>query len=434
MKDIKKIVHSDEAYNILDNSSCEGSTWTSGGCAILARAINMIEGYPIYVIFNRNYKTPEHFGVKLPDGSIFDVDGQHKNENSWLNFFIKNEIVRPGELVVLPYIDGMDMGDVIFDDKASIQLANLIKNRKKIRESVRSVIIEFESQKLIKEFFDYIDLEFSFLNENDEPSPTFEWDIAREKIDKSTRFIRSKNQAISFFLDTIKKVKNIPKSIKKRILGYVAISIVSFIGYKSLMDIVYDYVPEISAEIKEVISNETEGEEKEEESVFELSSPRKSSPELIDIIKHEEGSAKHKGEPVLKAYNLGDGMITVGWGHAEKVDKSQFKVGQEISRDLAEELLKSDIEEAEKGLNRILDDWEQKGIQVDITQPMYDAMISMIFNMGIGNFRKSEFIQLVKKGDFDSAKERILTTNVTYPGHIKRREKESQLFSKGFEV
>jgi hypothetical protein len=42
---IKKTLQSKEAYEILDNSNCAGSTWTSGGCAILARALNKISKY-----------------------------------------------------------------------------------------------------------------------------------------------------------------------------------------------------------------------------------------------------------------------------------------------------------------------------------------------------------------------------------------------------
>lgn len=143
MKDIKKIINSDAAYEILDNSSCEGSTWTSGGCAILAQALNILEGHPIYLIFNRNFRTPEHFGIKLPSGSIFDADGEHKNEESWLDFFKKNESPRLGELIVMPYVNGMDVGEIIFDEKAAVELADLIKNKKIVRESVRVVIKEF---------------------------------------------------------------------------------------------------------------------------------------------------------------------------------------------------------------------------------------------------------------------------------------------------
>ena len=99
-----------------------------------------------------------------------------------------------------------------------------------------------------------------------------------------------------------------------------------------------------------------------------------------------------------------------------------------ISKKEAENLLQKDVEQNKKYLNNILDTWEKNGIKPKISQGMYDSMLSMIFNMGIGNFRKSEFIQLVKQGKMKEAKEKILTTNVTYPGHVKRRKKESQMF------
>jgi lysozyme len=80
-----------------------------------------------------------------------------------------------------------------------------------------------------------------------------------------------------------------------------------------------------------------------------------------------------------------------------------------------------------------LNDWESQGIKPKINQKMYDAMISMIFNMGIGNFRTSEFIQMVKRGEFDSASQEIKNMSANmfkkYPGLKIRREKESELFS-----
>ena len=100
-----------------------------------------------------------------------------------------------------------------------------------------------------------------------------------------------------------------------------------------------------------------------------------------------------------------------------------------ITKKQADKLLDGDLQGAVDGLNRILDTWVDKGIKVEITQGMYDAMVSMIYNMGIGNFRNSEFIQLVKHGQYDKAKEKIKTTNVTYPGHKTRRKKESDIFS-----
>ncbi len=421
MKSLKKIVRTDAAFEILDNSNCAGTDWGSGGCAILAQALNKIEGYPIVVIYNLDYEGPEHFGVITPSGTILDHDGEHKNSKSWLRFFIENEHYRSGALTFEYYTPDMNMDGVKFDQEASDKLAELIKNYNIIRETVRSV---FREDFLISESSLRIDEALALINknilsENDEPSPTFEWDIIKDKIDDSKRYVRTREQAYEYLIRFLDKVKLLPKSIKIRIVKYVALSLVGILGYSTIKDAVYDKAPEVASTFKKEVVVKKE------------IAPRASSDKLMQMLKQEEGSIQQKGEPVLDAYKLGDGMITVGWGHAEKIEDSQFAPGQKITREKAEQLLASDVADAENGLNQILDDWDAAGIKVKITQPMYDAMTSMIFNMGIGNFRKSDFIQLVKQGKYDEAAERILTTNVTYPGHVIRRQRESNLFLKG---
>lgn len=147
MKNIKKIINSDAAFEILDNSNCPGTTWMEGGCAILAQALNKLEGYPMYVIYNKKYKGPEHFGAKTPTGSIIDGRGEHKNEHAWLIDFIKNELPREGELIVVPYSKDMNMGGVEFDEQASLKLAELIKNYKNIKETNLSEISDADYKK-----------------------------------------------------------------------------------------------------------------------------------------------------------------------------------------------------------------------------------------------------------------------------------------------
>ena len=147
-------------------------------------------------------------------------------------------------------------------------------------------------------------------------------------------------------------------------------------------------------------------------------------------IKMEEGNPRHPGEPVLKAYKIGDGKITVGWGHAEPVRKSKFKVGQKITTSDADELLKMDLTNASDGVRRIFKDWEEKGLDVKINQDMFDALVSIAFNTGINGLRKSMMIQDIKKGKFEEAGEKIKTFNVSkkFPGLHDRREKESEMF------
>ena len=163
---------------------------------------------------------------------------------------------------------------------------------------------------------------------------------------------------------------------------------------------------------------------------------------LFNHLKYEEGSIYDKGEPVLTAYDLGDGAYTIGYGHAifpNEKESFEFlprysKIRPDrtrITKDNAETLLKDDLREAESIVNRILDQWEEKGIKPPITQGMYDAMVSMSFNMGRG-IRTSDFIQAVKRGDFDLARKLILTTSENlfddFPGLESRRKKESEMF------
>lgn len=62
---------------------------------------------------------------------------------------------------------------------------------------------------------------------------------------------------------------------------------------------------------------------------------------------------------------------------------------------------------------------------------MYDAMVSMAYNMGAG-IRTKEFIQSIKRGDLEGARELILQTSSSlfdaFPGLKTRRENEAKMF------
>lgn len=149
-----------------------------------------------------------------------------------------------------------------------------------------------------------------------------------------------------------------------------------------------------------------------------------------DYIRHEEGDVKRKGYPVLKAYSIGDGMITIGWGHAEKARKSQFKVGDEITKDEAQELLKKDLTKAANGVRRILTEWDNKGIDIEISQDQFDVLVSLAYNSGIGSLRRSPILKHMKKGNFEKAGQKLKSWRVSkkFPGLQTRRDKEYTWF------
>ena len=147
-------------------------------------------------------------------------------------------------------------------------------------------------------------------------------------------------------------------------------------------------------------------------------------------IRMEEGNPKHPGEPVLKAYEIGDGKITIGWGHSEPIKTSKFKIGQKISIEEAQKLFKKDMEETANGVRRIFKEWKNEGVNRKITQDMFDALVSISFNTGIGSLRSSEIIKELKKGNYEKAGKIIKSTNTNddFGGLSKRRESESKLF------
>lgn len=132
----------------------------------------------------------------------------------------------------------------------------------------------------------------------------------------------------------------------------------------------------------------------------------------------------------LRAYKIGDGKITVGYGHAEPRKKSKYRVGQKITVDIANKLLKIDVAVAVNGVKRMFSQWKEQGLDIKVTQNQFDSMVSMAFNMGVSSFRQTEFVKKLKENDLESAAELIKTTrlNDDFPGLEDRRMVEYQMF------
>ena len=290
----------------------------------------------------------------------------------------------------------------------------------------------FNNRLIYEGILDNMVFKISLIVEDGKTEPDMEWDFTNVKkdIDKSKLWVKTKEDAIQYIESVSDKIKNLPPELRKKILKYILYSFVGLLTVKQLNKTV-------EPALKKTV-------EVEKETIKKIIPPRirKSSPNLIDHLKYEEGSFVNKGEPNLVAYDLGDGAYTIGYGHAIFPDEeesfnflprySKIRPGRtKITKENAEVLLKDDLRESESIINRILNQWEQKGIKPPITQGMYDAMVSMAFNMGIG-IRTSKFIQAVKQSDFDLAKKLILTTSENlfdnFPGLELRRKKESEMF------
>jgi GH24 family phage-related lysozyme (muramidase) len=270
----------------------------------------------------------------------------------------------------------------------------------------------------------------SLITEDGKTEPDMEWDFTdvKKDLDLSKLWVKTKEDAKEYLSILREKIKELPIDLKKKIIRYV---MYSFLGLLSLNQIQSSLEPRLQKAVET------------EKQVFEQPRIRQSSDDLYNHLKYEEGSIINKGEPVLRAYDLGDGAYTIGYGHAifEGEDEGyEFLPSYEkivpnitkITKEQAETLLKDDIKIAEVIVNEFLNDWEKQGIKPKLTQGMYNTLISMTYNMGRG-IRKADFIQAIKRGDLELAKEQIAQTSnhmfKKFPGLEKRRAKEAQMFA-----
>lgn len=162
--------------------------------------------------------------------------------------------------------------------------------------------------------------------------------------------------------------------------------------------------------------------------------------QIENLTVSEEGKQfikKHEGLR-LSPYMLGDGMITIGYGHAEPVATSWFRnrMNHKITYAQAEKLFEDDLQKIEAGLKNVLHKLRKEGIVFDITQNMYDAMVSMAFNMGPYGLETSKFIIALRDTkDLVKAAELIKVSRIgNFKGLPKRRTAEYELFTRDLQI
>jgi len=140
------------------------------------------------------------------------------------------------------------------------------------------------------------------------------------------------------------------------------------------------------------------------------------SKRTIELIRDWEGER-------LKAYKCPAGVWTIGVGHTKTA-----KAGMTITREESERLLINDLIEFENGVKRL--------VKVALTQNQFDALVSLAFNIGIGNLASSRLLKFVNLKQFGEAGSAFLSWNkarvngklVPLAGLTRRRNAERQLF------
>lgn len=136
------------------------------------------------------------------------------------------------------------------------------------------------------------------------------------------------------------------------------------------------------------------------------------------FIEKEEGT-------VLHLYQDQVGKWTIGTGHLVRPGED-FTNG--ISPEQADALLAEDLRLSESCVNSI--------VMGDIGQNMFDACVSLTFNIGVGAFVLSSVAKLINAGDYLAAADAFRLWNkatvdgklVVLPVLVGRRERERAVF------
>lgn len=147
----------------------------------------------------------------------------------------------------------------------------------------------------------------------------------------------------------------------------------------------------------------------------------------INLIKTQESCR-------LKAYqntiNGKKDRITIAYGHTGFLNGQELKLTDVITQQQAEELLKADLIVRENGINRL--------VTVKITQNQFDALMSLVYNIGLGDathgFMGSTLLKDLNRGDFIGASKQFYVWNkvgATVCATLsRRRATEAMLFNK----
>jgi len=137
-------------------------------------------------------------------------------------------------------------------------------------------------------------------------------------------------------------------------------------------------------------------------------------------------------------------FLTIGYGHLCKEgdfylrgksllmikkmylrDRREIEKMTEISKSDAEELLKKDLIIAEQGVNKL--------IKVSLNLNQFSALVSFVFNLGVGALQRSTLRQKLNRVEYFSVPSEMMrwvyAGGLKRKGLIKRRLEEALLFN-----
>lgn len=133
----------------------------------------------------------------------------------------------------------------------------------------------------------------------------------------------------------------------------------------------------------------------------------------VELIKEFE-------TPLLKAKKMPPGIWTIGYGHTQAVHPESS-----ITQLAAEELLLQDLKPYAAAI--------RDHVKVAINENQLGALLSFVYNVGIGALASSTLLKHLNAGEYDKAAEEFERWNKArgqeLPGLLERRKKEKALFN-----
>lgn len=147
------------------------------------------------------------------------------------------------------------------------------------------------------------------------------------------------------------------------------------------------------------------------------------------FIKGFEGLAQY-------SHNIGDGVLTIGYGCTDAYDGENYqtlKANEPVSDEMASNVFANSLTE-NYGIP-LINQLTSDGLTV--SQNEFDAMLSFVYNAGLGNLIKSTFYASIKSGNKSLACEQWLTTNILPGSQFEqglrdRRNAEVNIFKTGY--
>lgn len=143
---------------------------------------------------------------------------------------------------------------------------------------------------------------------------------------------------------------------------------------------------------------------------------------MIDMEISERGLSMIEGFEGFSPIPYDDvaGILSIGFGHKIRPDEEFTSINDEQGRDI----LQKDVKFAESAICQC--------VNIDINQNQYDALVSLVFNIGGGNFIKSTLLEKLNDNDIPGAADEftkwIHAGGQVSKGLINRRKTEQALF------